>query len=532
VNYVRPQVEELEQRTVPSVLTPAQVRHAYGFDQVRFSVNGQTIVGDGSGQTIAIVNAYNNTRIFSDLDTFDRSFALSGWQTLYAQYGPASRFLTQVNPEGTPGPDTSGGLWWLESALDVEWAHAIAPGAKILLVQARSNTFADLLGAAAYAENQPGVVVVSMSWGSHEFYGETFYDAYFGTPAGHLGGSNGRGGPKLAGGISFVAASGDQGAPGLWPAMSPRVLAVGGTRLSVTSAGTYTGEIAWTGSGGGVSTQEGRPAYQATVDGSGQRYGPDVAYNGDPASGVYVYSSMPLYGQPGSWWQVGGTSAGAPQWAALIAIADQGRALQGKGSLDGPAQTLPAIYNLPATDFHDVTQGTNGYAAHVGYDLATGRGTPIANRVIADLLRADGQGRLVTTTTVVSGRPAGALVAQTSVFVLATDAPDRPPVAGPDAFAFVTVLAPTQGRTISFVELSRPNAVMFADRGRTAPATIGLSGLSARPSGEEIGRALSVIFADTDQRAEPLPIPTLLEETSTDQLPWEAELDEFFADSD
>src|SRR5262245_52722650 len=112
IRYVRLEVEELESRTVPSVLTPVQVRHAYGFDQVRFSVNGQSIVGDGSGQTIAIVNAYNNTRIFSDLDTFDRAFSITPGQTLYQQYGPAGRFLTQVNPQGTPRTDNSGGLWW------------------------------------------------------------------------------------------------------------------------------------------------------------------------------------------------------------------------------------------------------------------------------------------------------------------------------------------------------------------------------------------------------------------------------------
>jgi hypothetical protein len=535
VHYVRLEVEELESRTVPSVLTPAQVRHAYGFDQVRFSSNGQSIVGDGSGQTIAIVNAYNNSHIFSDLDTFDRSFALSGWPSLYQQYGPASRFLTQVSPEGTPGTDPSGGLWWLESALDVEWAHAIAPGAKLLLVQARSNTFADLLGAAAYAESQPGVAVVSMSWGSHEFAGETFYDAYFGTPVGHLGGSNGRGGPNLPGGITFVAAAGDQGTPGLWPALSPRVLGVGGTRLSITSAGGYVGEIAWSGSGGGVSTQETRPAYQAAINGSSQRDGPDVAYNGDPTSGVYVYSSMPLYGQPGSWWQVGGTSAGAPQWAALIAIADQGRALQGKGSLDGPSQTLPAIYNLPAADFHDITQGSNGLPAHVGYDLATGRGSPVANRVIADLLRANAQGTLVTTTAAVSSRPAGTLVAQISGLVFAVNAPGASAFAV-DSFAVVTALAPTQGRSIALVEPSRPNAVMLVDRGMMAPATIGPSGVSARPSGEEVGRALSAIFADTNERAEPLPIPTVVDGAvdagATDKVPWEVELDTFFADDD
>jgi hypothetical protein len=408
---VQLEVEELEQRTVPSVLTPAQVRHAYGFDQVQFTVNGQSIVGDGAGQTIAIVNAYDHNRIYSDVDTFSKTFRINGTQTLYQQYGPASSFLIRVNPQGTPGPDPTGGLWHLETALDVQWAHAIAPAAKILLVQAKSSNYTDLLGAVDYARNQPGVVAVSLSWGSREFLGETYYDRWFTTPAGHLGGSNGRGGPRLPGGVTFVAASGDEGSPGGWPAMSPYVVSVGGTFLDVDSAGNYRSEVAWSGSGGGTSIYEVRPGYQSSVVAGTRRANPDVAYNGDPASGVYVYSSMPLNGSPGGWWQVGGTSAGAPQWAGLIAIVNQGRALQGLGSLDGFTQTLPALYNLTVSTFHDITSGSNGHPASPGYDLATGRGTPYAHRIIPELLRADSQGRLTlpagTRTTTTSASPAG-----------------------------------------------------------------------------------------------------------------------------
>lgn len=529
VRYVRLQVEELESRTVPSVLTPAQVRHAYGFDQVRFRVNGQSIVGDGSGQTIAIVNAYNNTRIFGDLDTFDRAFSIAGWQTLYQQYGPASRFLTQVNPQGAPNWDNSGGLWWLETALDVEWAHAIAPGARILLVQARSNSFADLLGAVDYARNQRGVVAVSMSWGSHEFASETYYDRYFSTPAGHLGGSNGRGGPNLGGGVTFVAAAGDQGAPGLWPAMSSRVLGIGGTRLSISAAGNYAGEVAWSGGGGGVSVYETKPAYQAGVNSGSRRDGPDVAYNGDPASGVYVYSSMPLQGRQGGWWQVGGTSAGTPQWAALVAIVDQGRALQGKGSLDGPSQTLPAIYRLPAGDFHDISQGSNGYSAHLGYDLATGRGTPIANQVIADLLRANAQGQLVAPATLLSGAPAGRPAAQTSFFVIAIGAPESTPVGSTDVSAAVAALERLQSQSIVSVSVS--------SRLLVKPSTLRPTAL---PREDQLGIVLRAIFADAGENlAEMVPMGTAVEAipeadaaAPTDDAPWERELDAFFAEAD
>lgn len=390
---VRLEVEELERRIVPT-LTPLQVRHAYGFDQIAFTVGGKTIQADGSGQTIAIINAYNQPHIASDLNVFDQAFTINGKQTLYQQYGAASSFLTVVNPEGTPQADPTG-LWNLETSLDVEWVHAIAPGAKILLVQAQSNTMMNLLNAVNYARNQPGVVAVSMSWGAGEFSGENYYDSYFTTPSGHLGGSNGIGGGKLPGGVTFVAAAGDSGAPGLWPAMSPYVVAVGGTTLTVSSTGVYQGETAWSGSGGGASKYETKPAFQSSVAGT-KRSTPDVAYNGNPSSGVYVYDSMPLYGTSG-WWQVGGTSAGTPQWAALIAIADQGRALQGQGSLNGATQTLPALYAMAASDFHDVTKGSNGFSATVGFDLATGRGSPVVPKVVADLIRTTAQGKVTTT---------------------------------------------------------------------------------------------------------------------------------------
>lgn len=360
-------VEQLESRVAPATLTPAQVSRAYGFEALRFYANGNTYRADGTGQTIAIVAAYRNPNVFADLDVFDRAYKATHKSelSLYQQYGPASSFLTVANPQGTPSISNG---WSEEIALDVEWAHAIAPGAKILLVQAKSSSINDLTGAVDYARNYPGVSVVSMSWGSSEFSTETSYDGRFTTPAGH-------------GGVTFVGASGDFGAPAIWPAVSKNVLAVGGTTLQTDIAGNALSETTWSGSGGGMSRYVSQPSYQTSVFNGGSRGAPDVAYNANPSTGFSVYVSV----GGGGWRTVGGTSAGAPQWAALVAIANQGRALAGLPALTGD-QTLSAIYSMPATNFRDITIGSNGFSATAGYDLATGRGSPFAFPVIRDLV--------------------------------------------------------------------------------------------------------------------------------------------------
>jgi hypothetical protein len=332
----------------PAGMSPAQIAQAYGFNQIQFS----GAKGDGSGQTIAIVDAYDDPNIASDLTAFDQKFGLAAPPSFSKVYADGSR----------PRADSG---WSQEISLDVEWAHAMAPKAKIVLVEANSANLGDLLNAVDTARNMPAVSVVSMSWGSSEFAGETSYDSYFTTPAGHQG-------------ITFVGSSGDSGAPGLWPALSNNVLAVGGTTLGLSGGG-YGSETAWSNSGGGLSQYESEPAFQNNVQTTGSRSTPDVAYNADPNSGFAVYDS---YGS-GGWMVVGGTSAGAPQWAALVAIADQGLAQAGKGSLDGAQSRL---YQLSSSDFHDVTVGDNGYSAGAGYDLATGLGSPLANLVVADLV--------------------------------------------------------------------------------------------------------------------------------------------------
>lgn len=361
-------LEALDPRQLLSTLTPGQLSHAYGFDNFSFYKSGQYIKADGAGQTIALVEAYHNPYLFSDVAKFNSQFGLPAVNMTQAWYGT------------TPNDG-----WATEEVMDVELVHALAPGARILVVEARSNSTADLLTAVNYARSQPGVSVVSMSWGSNEFAGEQSYDGYFTTPAGHNG-------------VTFFASSGDHGAwPGVsWPAASPNVVSVGGTRLNTDSYGNYLSETGWNNgadsrgtiwaTGGGYSRYESEPSYQYGVQRSGRRTVPDVAMNADPNSGMYFYNTAPSSGR-GAWYSAGGTSASAPEWAALMAIANQGRALNGRGSLDGARQTLPALYS-PAMngDFHDVTSGFNGYYAGHGYDLVAGRGTPIALNVVRDLM--------------------------------------------------------------------------------------------------------------------------------------------------
>jgi hypothetical protein len=355
-----------------AALTPQQIQNAYGINRIAFSGGG--VSGNGAGQTIAIVDAYNDPNVRSDLAAFDSQYGLAA---------PPSFTIANL------GATTTDPGWALETALDVEWAHAVAPRANIVLVEAASATLSGLLSAVRYASAAPGVSVVSMSWGTNEFYGEWNDISAFTTPAGHNS-------------VAFVAASGDQGAWSgpMFPSVSPNVLAVGGTTLSLASGSAYGSETGWSGSTGGFSGLDNgyqygftAPSYQtATLTAAGLNFGirttPDVSFNASPTSGVSVYDSVAYNGQAG-WFQIGGTSAAAPAWAALIAITDQGLATAGKGSLS-TSQVLSDLYSLPSTDFHDITSGFNGYSATTGYDLVTGLGSPRADRVIAGLLAANG----------------------------------------------------------------------------------------------------------------------------------------------
>ncbi len=374
---------------------------AYSPEQVRAAYGISSLTNDGSGQTIALVDAYDNPDIYPAVDEFDTQFGLTNsGPSLYDQYGPASSFLTVVGQNGQttslPGSDPSGpgtDNWEVEESLDVEWTHAIAPGAQIVLVEANSQSLSDLMAAVATAASLPGVSVVSMSWGFSEGQGgvsagdEAAYDAELDVP-----------------GVTFVASTGDYGAADPeYPAYSPNVVAVGGTTLNLTSAGAYDQEAGWgavsgsdgtlTGSGGGISQFEAEPAYQTGVQSTGARTIPDVALVADPDTGAWIADP---YNIPGAnpFEVVGGTSVSAPAWAGLLALVNQGRAAAGEPVLNSasPTEVQQALYSLPQSDYNVVNSGNNGYEAETGYNLVTGLGTPVANLLVSDLVAYSGAG--------------------------------------------------------------------------------------------------------------------------------------------
>ena len=267
----------------------------------------------------------------------------------------------------------------------MEWAHAVAPGAKILLVEANSSNDSDLMAAVNYAAKRQrrGRRVDELGW--WRVCESTRRRRQLHHPQRPRGRDNVRGRHGR-----------QRGAP-QYPATSPNVLAVGGTSLYLTAQNNYSSETSWGNSsgssGGGISSEEPQPPYQTGVvtQSSAYRTIPDVAYDADPNTGFPVYDTV-NNSVSDPWGEWGGTSDAAPQWSALIAIADEGRKLAGLGSLDGPSQTLPLLYALPAADFHDITTGKSlgspNYSAGTGYDLVTGRGSPYADEVINALVAA------------------------------------------------------------------------------------------------------------------------------------------------
>ncbi|RDJ98377.1 S53 family peptidase [Paraburkholderia lacunae] len=339
-------------------LTPTSIRHAYGFD---------TIANQGDGMVIAIVDAFDDPKIESDLGVFNSTFSLPACTT-------ANGCFKKIYASSGRLKTDSG--WSLEISLDVEWAHAIAPNAKIILVEAASSSFSDLMKAVDVAVNN-GASVVSMSFGGVEFSSEGSFDGHF----------------SARSGVTFVASSGDSGNGAEYPAASPYVVSVGGTTLSSDASGNYVSETAWSGSGGGVSAYEPEPSGQAAwpIPYAGHRGIPDVSYNGNPYSGFAVYDSVTYQGQSG-WFQVGGTSAGAPQWAALFAIANSIRAAAGKSHLGGTYSRLyTAGLSEYGSDYHDVTTGNNGTCGAIcnasgGYDYVTGLGSAQALNLVQALV--------------------------------------------------------------------------------------------------------------------------------------------------
>jgi hypothetical protein len=399
--------------------TPAQMAGAY----LGANFNFDGISGDGTGQTIAIVDAYDDPGMVnstspgfatSDLAEFDAYYHLPNPPS-FTKYGvndqTATVTTTPVTATDPSGPYDQTGYfdWEVEESLDVEWAHAMAPNAAIDLIETSSDQ--TVFNGVQAATALPGVDVVSMSFSTDEANVgsvEPTYDPYFfSNPS-----------------ITYLAATGDYGAYGTnggeqnviqpqYPATSADVVAVGGTSLYL-SGNTWSGETTWgngtssgsdTGGGGGTSLYIPKPAYQTGLGSGTQRQIPDVALDANPSTGVPIFDSYDF--GTGSGWvpgYVGGTSLATPVMAGLVAVADQGRAVAGLPTLNsngisGGVDIHSVLYSLAgntssyAADFHDITAGNAigpvgappNYSPETGYDLATGLGSPVAENLVFDL---------------------------------------------------------------------------------------------------------------------------------------------------
>ena len=402
---------------------------------------------EGQGVTIAIIDSFGNPNMASDLANFDTQMGLphmcgepgqacgAGIPTFQHVYWNGQ---TQVKapPPGSNGTGQQDrNAWTLETSLDVEWAHAIAPEANILNVTTNPaetlgvQGFPAMMDAEQFIVDNHQATVISQSFAAAE---ESFGSTQSLLNLRHAFIS------AAANGVTMLASAGDGGSANTlktpvkkpvtlpfptveWPASDPLVTAVGGTNLC-TNPFTGTGvdstdppapcqtnpgvrEVAWVGSGGGFSHVFAKPAYQDTLPTGSTPIGamrgvPDVAYQAASHTGVLVYDTAPgstglicPSGNPCSagWYVVGGTSSSSPQWAGLVSIADQ---IAGHGL----GQINPTLYKLAsspadyAMDFYDVTTGNNqadpaipGYNATTGWDPVTGLGTPNAANLVPAL---------------------------------------------------------------------------------------------------------------------------------------------------
>jgi hypothetical protein len=344
----------------PSGYNPADLQSAYGL--------AAAAKESPDGETVAVVDAYNDPHASSDLAVYRKQFDLPACTT-------GNKCLTIVNEFGgshLPEVDPTGGGWELEESLDLDMVSAICPRCSIVLVEANSANISDLARAEATASRTRGVNSVTNSWGSgSEFTGETEFDPDFYEP-----------------GVAITAAGGDGGYGTQYPAASPYVTAVGGTSLVRSQGGTWT-QSAWSMVGSGCSVLEPKPSWQTvddrSPDGCLNRTENDVSADADPSTGVALYDSEPLgsVGGPPGWTVAGGTSVSTPIIAATYALAGIAAGGPGKGLTRG---TMPASYPyLAASGLTPVVGGSNGRCesdrkylctAVKGFNGPTGLGTP------------------------------------------------------------------------------------------------------------------------------------------------------------
>ncbi|MER3496630.1 MAG: peptidase S8/S53 subtilisin kexin sedolisin [Armatimonadota bacterium] len=321
----------------PTGFTPQQIRTAYG------------ITGSGSG-AIAVVAAFDYVQAVDDFNVFSREFGLP---TEPSTDPTANNAQLQVVYASGRRPTTDSG-WNQEAALDIQWAHAAAPGAKIYLVEADSSSLRDLMAATHVAKRLPGVRQVSMSFGGTETScAYATFDPIFSQS-----------------GVSFYGSSGDSAGERLFPSLSRRVICVGGTTLQTNGAGSRRSETVWNGAGGGISRFSPRPIFQDPVGSIVGRYraGPDISAVANPQTGVSVYCSVSDGGDVG-WLVIGGTSASTPIIAGIVNAAGRGG--------DSAAVATRLYSQLGSGVFFDIIAGNSGsLAAAPGYDIISGVGAP------------------------------------------------------------------------------------------------------------------------------------------------------------
>lgn len=331
--------------TTPRGFSPADLRSAY-------KVSGHAL----GSPIVAIVDAYDDPTIKSDLDIYSKQFGLPILPVCKSNVARSSvTCFTKVSQRGTSSLPKANGGWAVEIALDVEAVHALCENCSIVLVEATSPNMNNLLTAEDTAVKL-GASVVSNSWGGPEFADETKFDSHF----------------KVKN-VAFTVSSGDSGYGVEYPAASPFVTAVGGTSLYLKTDGSYKNEDAWSGAGSGCSQFEPKPSWQTDVRCSGRTVA-DVSAVADPTTGFALYTTTSEKGQKG-WFTVGGTSLAAPLVAAVYALSNNFGG-------NKPANSLP--YTLGTkTNLHDVVGGSNGDCSpdylctgKTKYDGPTGLGSP------------------------------------------------------------------------------------------------------------------------------------------------------------